>query len=112
MLNFIIIVGVLVWVMTSITFAATMGAAFAPDKPKIISRSIISLLLLIPSLFVVPLGFAAGIILSIIIFIVGITIFGVRIACELIKDGIPEMDEDGNYIEKETEQTTVSPPWV
>ena len=53
-----------------------------------------------------------GIILSIIIFIVGITIFGVRIACELIKDGIPEMDEDGNYIEKETEQTTVSPPWV
>ena len=43
MLNFIIIVGVLVWVMTSITFAATIGAAFAPDKPKIISRSIISL---------------------------------------------------------------------
>ena len=84
MLNFIIIVGVLVWVMTS----------------------------LIPCLFVVPVGFAAGIILSIIIFIIGITIFGVRIACELIKDGIPEMDEDGNYIEKETEQTTVSPPWV
>jgi len=112
MLNFIIIVGILVWVMTSIMFAATCGAMFAPTKRKIISRSIISCLLLIPCLVVVPLGFVAGIILSLIIFIVGISIFGIKIACELIRDGIPEIDEDGNIIEEEVKETTISPPWV
>ena len=60
-------------------------------------------------MIVVPLGFAAGILLAIIAFIVCVTIYGVRIICELIKDGIPEMDDDGNIIEKET---TVSPPWI
>jgi hypothetical protein len=110
MLNILIVVGILVWGMTSIMMAAVCGAMFAPDKPKIISRSIISFLLLIPTLVVVPLGFAASIILSIIIFIVGISIFGVRIVCELIVDGIPEMDEDGNYIEKKESPSTA--PWI
>ena len=39
MLNFIIIVSILVWVMTSIMFAATCGAMFAPTKRKIIILS-------------------------------------------------------------------------
>jgi len=112
MLNFIIIVGILVWVMTSIMFAATCGAMFAPTKRKIISRSIISCLLLVPCLVVVPLGFAAGMIIFIIAFIIGISIFGIKVACELIRDGIPEIDEDGNIIEEEVKETTVSPPWV
>ena len=93
-------------------FATALGAMFAPSKSKIISRSIISCLLLVPCLVVVPLGFAAGIIISIIAFIIGISIFGVKIACELIRDGIPEIDEDGNIIEEEVKETTVSPPWV
>ena len=110
MLNFIIVIGILVWVLTSIMFAAICGAMFAPTKRKIISRSIISTLLLIPCLVIVPLGFVAGIILTIIIFITGISIFGVRIVCELIKDGIPELDEDGNIIQEQ--EPPSSPPWV
>ena len=89
--------------------ASMMGAMFAPDKNKVAARSILSVLLLAPTMIVVPLGFAAGILLAIIVFIVCVTIYGVRIICELIKDGIPEMDDDGNIIEKET---TLSPPWI
>ena len=89
--------------------ASMMGAMFAPDKSKVTARSILSVLLLAPTMIVVPLGFTAGILLAIIAFIVCVTIYGVRIICELIKDGIPEMDDDGNIIEKET---TVSPPWI
>ena len=109
MSNFLIIVGVLVWTMSSILFAVTFGAMFAPEKNKIVSRSIISALLLVPCLLIVPLGFVAGIILFIIAFILGVTIFGVRIVIELIVDGIPEMDEDGNFVEKEVGPTA---PWV
>tara|TARA_R100000995_G_scaffold60833_1_gene30943 strand:- start:436 stop:768 length:333 start_codon:yes stop_codon:yes gene_type:complete len=110
MFNFLIIVGVLVWVMSSILFAVTFGAMFAPDKNKIVSRSIISALLLVPCLLIVPLGFVAGIILLIIAFILGITIFGVRIVIELIVDGIPEMDDDGNYVVEEEKHPTA--PWI
>ena len=110
MLNFLIIVSVIVWAMSSILFAAMFGAMFAPDKNKIISRSIISALLLIPCLLIVPLGFIAGIILFVIAFILGVTIFGVRVVIELIVDGIPEMDDDGNYVVKE--ETPKTPPWL
>ena len=112
MVNFIIIICILVWVMSSIMFATALGAMFAPSKSKIISRSIISFLLLIPCLAVVPLGFVAGIIIMIIAFIVCVSIFGVKIACELIKDGIPEIDENGNIVEESVKETTISPPWV
>ena len=71
---------------------------FSPDKKKIVSRSIISVLLLIPMFIIVPLSFAIGILISVLIFIAGVTIFGVRIVCELITDGIPEMDEEGNWL--------------
>jgi len=109
MFSFITIVGAIVWVLTSIMFAAVFGAMFSPEKNKIVSRSIISILLLVPALFVVPLGFIAGVILIIIGFIVCISIFGVRITLELIVDGIPEMDEDGNYVQEKVKPTA---PWV
>ena len=40
-----------------------------------------------------------------------ISIFGIRIAIELIRDGVPEMDDDGNIIE-EKPQTNPTAPWV
>jgi hypothetical protein len=109
MLNLLLVVGLFIWLIVAAILATTMGAMFAPDKSKVTARSILSVLLLAPTMIVVPLGFAAGILLAIIVFIVCVTIYGVRIICDLIKDGIPEMDDDGNVIEKET---TVSPPWI
>jgi len=109
MLNLLLVVGLFIWLIVAAILATTMGAMFAPDKSKVTARSILSVLLLAPTMIVVPLGFAAGILLAIIVFIVCVTIYGIRIICDLIKDGIPEMDDDGNLIEKET---TVSPPWI
>jgi len=109
MLNLLLVVGLFIWLIVAAILATTMGAMFAPDKSKVTARSILSVLLLAPTMIVVPLGFAAGILLAIIVFIVCVTIYGVRIICDLIKDGIPEMDDEGNVIEKET---TVSPPWI
>jgi len=109
MLNFVLVVGVFIWLIIAAMLASMLGAMFAPDKSKVTTRSILSVLLLAPTIIVVPLGFAAGILLAIIVFIVCVTIYGVRIICELIKDGIPEVDENGNVVEKET---TLSPPWI
>jgi len=109
MLNLLLVVGLFIWLIVAAILATTIGAMFAPDKSKITTRSILSVLLLAPTMIVVPLGFAAGILLAIIVFIVCVTIYGIRIICDLIKDGIPEMDDKGNVIEKET---TVSPPWI
>jgi len=109
MLNFVLVVGVFIWLIMAAMLSTMLGAMFAPDKNRVVVRSILSVLLLAPTMIVVPLGFAAGILLAIIVFIVCITIYGVRIICELIKDGIPEVDENGNVVEKET---TLSPPWI
>ena len=111
MFQLLITVSILVWLMSSIVLATVFGAMFAPDKDRIVGRSIISFLLLLPCLAIVPLSFAASIILGAMLFIVGISIFGIRIALELIVDGIQEMDEDGNYIEKE-EVIKPTAPWV
>lgn len=110
LLNVCIIVGVVCWIITSVLLAAMFGAMFAPDKERLISRVIISFLLLIPSLAVVPLSFVACLILCVISFIVLISIFGIRIVIELIRDGIPEIDEDGNIIENKP--ATHTAPWV
>jgi hypothetical protein len=109
LLNTGIIVGIVCWVITSVLLAAMFGAMFSPDKEKITSRIIISSLLLIPSLAIVPLSFAAFILLCIMSFIVLISIFGIRTAVELVRDGVPEMDEDGNIIENSPKPTA---PWV
>jgi len=111
LLNTCIIVGIICWVITAILMAATLGAMFAPDKEKFISRVVFSFLFLIPCIAVVPLSFAAFILLSIMLFIILISIFGIRTAIELVRDGVPEMDDDGNIIEKPVEVKPTA-PWV
>ncbi len=111
LINTSIIVGIICWVITSVLMAATLGAMFAPDKERLTSRVIFSLLFLVPCVAVVPLSFAAFILLSVLLFIILISIFGIRIAIELVRDGVPEMDDDGNIIE-EKPQTNPTAPWV
>ena len=101
-------VGAICWLSASIMVAAIFGAMFAPDKPKLISRCVISAILFIPALILVPLGFATCILIFAIAFIIGIAIFGVRIALKLIVDGIPEMDDKGNIVER----SSPTAPWV
>tara|TARA_R100000908_G_C3711749_1_gene118114 strand:- start:548 stop:880 length:333 start_codon:yes stop_codon:yes gene_type:complete len=110
MLNVLIVISILVWVMASIMSAATFGAMCIPNKINIIKRSIVSSILLIPCLVIVPLGFVAGMLILIIIFIIGISMYGINITRELIIDGIPEMDEDGNLITEDEAPRT--PPWI
>jgi|TARA_R110002020_G_scaffold210891_4_gene417157 cytochrome c oxidase assembly protein Cox11 len=104
-----VFVGILCWVISAIMIAAMIGAMFSPDKQKVTTRIIISCLLLVPSIVIIPLSFAAFILLSVICTVLGLTIFGIRIALELLRDGIPEMDENGNIIEVESTSTA---PWV
>ena len=111
LLNTCITVGIICWFITAILMAATLGAMFAPDKEKFISRVVFSFLFLIPCVAVVPLSFAAFILLSIMLFIILISIFGIRTAIELVRDGVPEMDDDGNIIEKPVEVKPTA-PWV
>ena len=40
----LVVVGVLVWIATSITLAAMLGAMFAPDKEKLIGRIVLQYL--------------------------------------------------------------------
>ena len=108
MVQISIIVGVICWIMTSFMTTAMLGAMFSPDKEKLTTRVVLSLLFFIPCLLLVPLGIAAFIILAAIAFIIGITIFGFRIALELIVDGIPEMDDDGNFVKR----SSPTAPWV
>ena len=103
------IVGILVWAATSIILATMFGAMFAPDKERLVGRVVVSSILL-SCIILVPLSFAALIILGTCAFIVGVTIFGVRSALELIIEGIPEMDDDGNIIEQNKIKPTA--PWV
>jgi len=104
-----VFVGILCWVISSIMIAAMFGAMFSPDKQKLTTRIIVSCLLLIPSIIIIPLSFAAFILLSIICTVLGLTIFGMKIALELLRDGIPEVDDDGNIIEPKVSSTA---PWV
>ena len=110
-LQIIMTVGFICWVSASIMLAATFGAMFAPDKKKIVSRCILSAILFLPALALVPLSFAACTLLVAIAFILSITIWGIRVAIELLIDGIPEMDDEGNIIEPKTTETNTA-PWV
>ena len=47
MFHLLITVSILVWLMSSIVLATVFGAMFAPDKDRIVGRSIISFLLII-----------------------------------------------------------------
>tara|TARA_R100001244_G_scaffold21568_1_gene22865 strand:- start:345 stop:677 length:333 start_codon:yes stop_codon:yes gene_type:complete len=101
--------GVLCWLIASVLLAAMFGAMFVPDKENLISRSIISFLILIPTIVLVPLSFAACLLLCVIGIILVLTIYGIRVALELIIDGIPEVDDDGNIVEPPGASTA---PWV
>ena len=110
LLEIFIVIGVICWTLSAIVMAAPFGAMFSPDKPKMVSRIVISSLLLVPSMLLIPLSFVAFILLSIIFLVLGLTIFGIRITIELLRDGIPEMDDDGNIIEEV--QVSSTAPWV
>jgi len=101
--------GVLCWFIASFLLAAMFGAMFVPDKENLISRSIISSLILIPTAVLVPLSFAACLLLCAIGIILALVIYGIRIALELIVDGIPEIDDNGNIVEPAVKP---SAPWV
>ncbi len=108
-----IFIGILCWTMSSIMTAAMFGAMISPEKPKLLSRIIITCLLLIPSLIIIPLSLVATILLSIILIVLLLTTFGIKITLELLRDGIPEIDDDGNIIEVEEPITTPpTAPWV
>ena len=100
--------GVLCWLMASVLLAAMFGAMFVPDKENLISRSIISFLILIPTIVLVPLSFAACLLLCVVGIILVLTIYGIRIALELIVDGIPEVDDDGNIVKPPVKPSV---PW-
>ena len=89
--------------------AAMLGAMFSPVKQKLITRIVIAVLLLIPCLVLIPLSFAVSILFFLFVFILGLTIFGIRISLELLIDGIPEIDKDGNLVEPGPTHTA---PWV
>tara|TARA_R100000742_G_C4244444_1_gene63592 strand:- start:281 stop:562 length:282 start_codon:yes stop_codon:yes gene_type:complete len=91
--------------------ATTFGAMFAPDKKKVVSRCVLSAILFVPALALIPLSFAACSLLVTIAFILGITIWGIRASIELLIDGIPEMDDEGNIIEPKSTETNTA-PWV
>ena len=101
--------GALCWLIASVLLAAMFGAMFVPDKENLISRSIISFLILIPTIVLVPLSFVACFLLCVVGIILVLTIYGIRIALELIVDGIPEIDDNGNIVEPPVESTA---PWV
>ena len=103
-------VGAICWLSASIMVAAIFGAMFAPDKPKLISRCVISAILFIPALILVPLGFATCILILAIVVILGLTLWGVRMALELLIEGIPEIDDQGNIITLPERSNTA--PWV
>ena len=111
LINIFGIIGILVWIIFAVMLAAMFGAMFAPDKEKITGRIIISALLLLPSLILVPLSFAACLMLAVIFIIVGVSVFGIRITVELLVQGIPEVDEQGNIIENIPEVKPTA-PWV
>ena len=51
--------------------------------------------------------------ISIILIVLLLTTFGIKITLELLRDGIPEIDDDGNIIEVEEPITTPpTAPWV
>jgi hypothetical protein len=109
LINIFGIIGILVWIITAVMLAAMFGAMFAPDKEKITGRIIISALLLVPSFILVPLSFAVCLILTVIFFIVGVCVFGIRLSLQLIVEGVPEVDEHGNIVENIPEVKPTAP---
>ena len=90
-----IIIGV-VWGITSILTSSMFAAFFAPEKERIILRCFYTVLLLVPTLIIVPLSFAAFTLIIATGFSVLLTVVGPRGIVELVLYGIPKMEEPDN----------------
>ncbi len=90
-----IIIGV-IWGITSILTSSMFAAFFAPEKERIILRCFYTVLLLVPTLIIVPLSFAAFTLIIATGFSVLLTVVGPRGIVELVLYGIPEMEEPDN----------------
>ena len=90
-----IIIGA-VWGVSSLLMASMFAAMFAPDKEHVMLRSFYLTLFLVPALILVPLSFAAFTLVVITGLILVLTVVGLKGTAELILNGIPTMDEDGN----------------
>jgi len=82
-----------IWGLTSLLTASMFAAMFAPEKEQLISRSFYTLLLLVPALILIPLSFAACILVIAAGFCIALTIVGPKGTVELVLNGVPELDE-------------------
>tara|TARA_R100000315_G_C5171860_1_gene99218 strand:- start:160 stop:495 length:336 start_codon:yes stop_codon:yes gene_type:complete len=85
-----------VWGITSLLTSSIFAALFAPEKERILLRCFYTVLLLVPSLIIVPLSFAAFTLIIATGFGLLLTIIGPRGIVELIFNGIPAMEEPDN----------------
>ena len=106
-----ITVGLVCLIITAFLLATMLGAMFSPDKEKFTTRIILSTLFFVPCLLLVPLSFAAFFLLATMSFIIGIPKFGIRTALELLVHGIPEIDDEGNIVQKDTPVPPTA-PWI
>jgi len=90
-----IIIGA-VWGVSSLLIASMFAAMFAPEKEQILLRSFYITLLLVPALILIPLSFAVFTLVSAMIIILVSTVVGLKATGELVVNGIPEIDENGN----------------
>ena len=90
-----IIIGT-IWGLTSLLTASMFAAMFAPEKEQVILRCFYGLLLLVPAAILIPLSFAACILVLAAGFCLALTIVGPKGTAELIASGIPEIKDDEN----------------
>ena len=88
-----IIIGT-IWGLSSLLTASMFAAMFAPEKEQLILRCFYMLLLLVPAAILIPLSFAACILVVAAGCCIALTIVGPKGTAELIANGIPEMEED------------------
>ena len=101
-----IIIGT-IWGLTSLLTASMFAAMFAPEKEQLIRRCFYTLLLLVPTLLLIPLSFAACALVFAAGFCIALTIVGPKGTAELILNGIPDMDESDAYVDPITKASGV-----
>jgi hypothetical protein len=90
-----IIIGA-IWGITSLLMSSIFAAFLAPQKERILLRCFYTVLLLVPTLIIVPLSFAAFTLIIATGFSILLTVIGPRGIVELVLYGIPEMEEPDN----------------
>jgi|TARA_R110000744_G_scaffold239126_3_gene356551 hypothetical protein len=109
LLQILIYIAIVCWGSSSLMIAAMFGAAFAPERSKTIKRIIFTIILLPPSIVLIPISFIACWLLVMAGVVLALTVVSIKIAVELIANGIPEIDMDGKIVE---ERTATTPPWT